>query len=147
MKDIAEYIAGAYHLPSCTCRDYLWPRRTLTIFLRLLPVCPPCCSLPDLFFADVQDRLATLSASEALQRLTSGSSKSISTGLSRVDALLQNREIDSSSQDSLNGGLTRGHVTEVYGPPGVGKSTFAWVLPHQNEGHPKTLVGRGFPSG
>ena len=105
--------------------------------------------LPDLLLADLQDRLATLSASEALQRLTSGSPKSISTGLSRVDALLQNRVIDSSSQGSLNGGLTRGHVTEVYGPPGVGKSTFAWVLllPHLNEGHPKTLVGRVFENG
>ena len=130
-----------------SCRNYLWPRTTSPIFLRLLLVCPLRCSLSDLFLADVRDRLATLSASEALQRLTSGSSKSISTGLSRVDALLQNREIRSSSQDNLNGGLARGHVTEVYGPPGVGKSTFAWVLPHLNEGHPKTRVGRIFENG
>ena len=64
-----------------------------------------------------------------------------------MDAFLQNREIGSSSQDSLNGGLTRGHVTEIYGPPGVGKSTFAWVLPYLNEGHPKTLLGRDFVNG
>ena len=78
--------------------------------------------------ADVQDRLPTLSASDVLQNLTSGSSKCISTGLPRVDALLQCRQLDSFGQTHRDGGLTRGHVAEIYGPPGVGKSTFAWVL-------------------
>ncbi|KAL8792311.1 MAG: hypothetical protein Q9195_005102 [Heterodermia aff. obscurata] len=83
-------------------------------------------SSPHPFFADLQDRLATLSASEALQRLTSGSLKNISTGLSRVDAWLQNRENDSASQDSLNGGLTRGHVTEVNAELNRAEMLYEW---------------------
>ena len=85
------------------------------------------CALPFrlLFDTNRQDRLPTISASAALQNLTSNDTEYISTGLSHLDALLQQRELDLSSQARTIGGLTRGHVTEIYGPPGVGKSTLA----------------------
>lgn len=71
--------------------------------------------------------MPTLSASQALQNLSSVSQKPIPTGLSSLDAILQGKDIDSSDQTCLSGGLSRGHLTEVYGPPGVGKSTLAYV--------------------
>ena len=74
---------------------------------------------------NVKDRLPTFSASQALQSLSSTPRRPISTGLRRLDAALQGREYDSSSQDELLGGISRGEVTEVYGPPGVGKTAFA----------------------
>jgi RecA/RadA recombinase len=65
------------------------------------------------------DRLPTISASEALQNASSRSS-SIPTGLPTLDSALQpNRSLTS------NGGLPCGSVTEIYGPPGVGKTAFA----------------------
>ncbi|KAI4124987.1 MAG: hypothetical protein LQ347_005524 [Umbilicaria vellea] len=73
-------------------------------------------------------RLPTVSASQALQNLTSSRSKAISTGLKRLDALLQGREPTLSSQDYLPGGLSRSQVTEIYGPPGVGKTVFWYVI-------------------
>lgn len=69
--------------------------------------------------------MPTLSASQALQNLSSESQRPISTGLSSLDAILQGKDIGSSDQNSPSGGLSRGHLTEVYGPPGVGKSTLA----------------------
>lgn len=55
------------------------------------------------------------------------SRKPISTGLKSLDAILQGKEPGSSSQNVFPGGLSRGHITEIYGPPGVGKSTLAYV--------------------
>ncbi|SLM33669.1 P-loop containing nucleoside triphosphate hydrolase [Lasallia pustulata] len=77
------------------------------------------------FSSPLSHRLPTVSASQALHNLTSSRSKAISTGLKRLDALLQGREPTLSSQSALPGGLSRSQVTEVYGPPGVGKTTFA----------------------
>ena len=72
-----------------------------------------------------EDRLPTFSASQALQNLRSTSKRPISTGSRRLDAVLQGRDYEVSSQDDLLGGISRGEVTEVYGPPGVGKTAFA----------------------
>lgn len=69
--------------------------------------------------------MPTLSASQALQNLSSGSRKPIPTGLKSLDAILQGKEPYSSGQDALSGGLSRGQLTEIFGPPGVGKSTLA----------------------
>ena len=74
---------------------------------------------------NVEDRLPTFSASQALQNLRSTSKRPISTGLRRLDAALQGKDYEISSQDDLLGGISRGEVTEVYGPPGVGKTAFA----------------------
>ncbi|KAJ9609353.1 hypothetical protein H2200_005680 [Cladophialophora chaetospira] len=67
-----------------------------------------------------QHRLPTVTGIEALQN-AAAKARGIPSGLSALDEILVN---------NLNGlsiatpGIQRGHVTEVYGPPGVGKTTF-----------------------
>lgn len=72
------------------------------------------------------DRLPTISASQALQSLKSSLPRSISTGLDRLDVLLQGPAARQNEHHS-KGGLLRGQVTEVYGPPGVGKTTIGYA--------------------
>lgn len=45
-----------------------------------------------------------------------------------LDLALQNKDSlqVSTSEDQNHGGLSRGKVTEVYGPPGVGKTAFGY---------------------
>ena len=75
-------------------------------------------------FTDGQDRLPTHSASQALQNLKSTPYKPVSTSLRGLDAFLQVQGLSSGSTHySGTGGIPRGHVTEIYGPPGVGKTT------------------------
>lgn len=64
--------------------------------------------------------MPTVSAAQALQELDSPANTLISTGLTNLDLVLQNRY----KKDDAEGGILRGHVTEVYGPPGVGKTAF-----------------------
>ncbi|KAF2180558.1 P-loop containing nucleoside triphosphate hydrolase protein [Zopfia rhizophila CBS 207.26] len=66
-------------------------------------------------------RLPTVSASQALQSIKSRSSRAVSTGLTQLNKLLSPHGFPGSN---LQGGLARGKVTEVYGPSGVGKTTF-----------------------
>jgi RecA/RadA recombinase len=66
--------------------------------------------------------MPTVSAAQALQDLKASTTRYISTGLTLLDAFLQNRECVSSDLDPVYGGVSRGKVTEVYGPPGVGKT-------------------------
>ena len=67
-----------------------------------------------------QHRLPTVSAIEALHN-AAAKAKGIPSGLSNLDAILLN----SNNGISLaTPGIQRGYVTEVYGPPGVGKTTF-----------------------
>jgi RecA/RadA recombinase len=66
--------------------------------------------------------MPTVSAAQALQDLKSSPIRCISTGLNLLDAFLQNREWISSDVEPVYGGVSRGKVTEVYGPPGVGKT-------------------------
>jgi RecA/RadA recombinase len=63
-----------------------------------------------------------VSAAQALQDLRSSPIRCIPTGLNLLDAFLQNRECISSDVEPMYGGVSRGKVTEVYGPPGVGKT-------------------------
>ena len=65
------------------------------------------------------DRLPTISASEALQN-AAARMKGIPTGVPNLDSALLPEEVDGSSR-----GLPRGQITEVYGPPGVGKTSLA----------------------
>ncbi|KAF2145247.1 uncharacterized protein K452DRAFT_324951 [Aplosporella prunicola CBS 121167] len=70
-------------------------------------------------------RLPTVSASQALHKLKSGGSRAISTGLAQLDAQLVPRALGSQpATNTIRGGLGRGQVTEIYGPPGVGKTVF-----------------------
>ncbi|KAK3680644.1 hypothetical protein LTR37_021132 [Vermiconidia calcicola] len=64
-------------------------------------------------------RLPTVSASEALQELQDGNSRSVSTGLTSLDRLL------SGAGGTSSGGLERGKITELWGPAGAGKSAIA----------------------
>ena len=73
----------------------------------------------------MEDRLPTVSASEALENISSDLQRPVSTGLNRLDALLQGRRHDISSQTNISGGVSRGEVTEIFGPPGVGKTALA----------------------
>lgn len=68
------------------------------------------------------DRLPTVSASAALDELTSDASANIPTGLIDLDrALATNSPLDG-PEDDCPGGITRGQVTEIWGPPGAGKT-------------------------
>lgn len=70
-----------------------------------------------------QHRLPTVSAIEALQN-AAAKAKGIPCGLPALDELLpSNRGLSLATP-----GIQRGHVTEVYGPPGVGKTTFGLQL-------------------
>jgi hypothetical protein len=81
------------------------------------------------------DRLPTVSASTALHKLRDAAPHAISTGLPRLDVILSGqRAVNSSSGTTASraasrgkGGLVRGQITEVYGPPGVGKTAFWYV--------------------
>lgn len=68
------------------------------------------------------DRMPTVSAAQALQDLRTSPTRCISTGLSLLDCMLQNREPAFADAESLPGGVSRGMMTEIYGPPGVGKT-------------------------
>lgn len=62
--------------------------------------------------------MPTVSAAQALY----APSRCISTSLPGLDSALQNREVATVVDDILPGGFSRGKVTEIYGPPGVGKT-------------------------
>jgi RecA/RadA recombinase len=66
--------------------------------------------------------MPTVSAAQALQDLKASTTRCISTGLPLLDSFLQKREWGSLDMDPVYGGVSRGKVTEVYGPPGVGKT-------------------------
>ncbi|KAJ4225361.1 hypothetical protein NW759_005060 [Fusarium solani] len=73
-------------------------------------------------------RLPTVSASQALDELGGDASNHISTGLEDLDhALAGTVSVD--SQDSTpKGGVHRGQVTEIWGPPGTGKTALGLQL-------------------
>jgi hypothetical protein len=73
------------------------------------------------------DRLPTVSASEALQKLRDAAPKNISTGLPTLNAILTGQPRSNANGGSRAGGLVPGQITEVYGPPGVGKTAFWYV--------------------
>jgi hypothetical protein len=75
------------------------------------------------------DRLATVSAAQALIDLNTSGTRCISTGLRDLDALLQNRDPGAVFEgNTFFGGVSRGKVTEIWGPPGVGKTVLGYVI-------------------
>lgn len=76
----------------------------------------------------LKDRLPTLSAAQALQAEDQASHQSISLGLNRIDALLQSGGFNRSNSSTSANGLVRGRVVEVFGPPGIGKTTLWWLI-------------------
>ncbi|KAF5540274.1 DNA repair rhp55 [Fusarium mexicanum] len=72
-------------------------------------------------------RLPTVSASQALDELDNGASTHVSTGIEDLDrSLIANIAAD--SQDTTKGGVQRGQVTEIWGPPGAGKTALGLQL-------------------
>ncbi|KXX73162.1 DNA repair protein rhp55 [Madurella mycetomatis] len=99
--------------------------------------------------ADNSDRLPTVSAAKALQDLERDEGTHISTGLSVLDASLT-LELDGAH----HGGIQKGHVTEVWGPPGAGKTAFGclaegkgvvWVGPFIRSRHGSNTASRLHP--
>ncbi|KAL2257047.1 hypothetical protein VTK26DRAFT_733 [Humicola hyalothermophila] len=68
-------------------------------------------------------RLPTVSAAQALQDLEGGENNCISTSLAALDVSLSH-----GLGGADHGGIQKGHVTEVWGPPGVGKTAFGIQL-------------------
>ncbi|KAF2847042.1 P-loop containing nucleoside triphosphate hydrolase protein [Plenodomus tracheiphilus IPT5] len=66
-------------------------------------------------------RLPTVSASQALQNLNARGGRTVSTGISQLDKVLSAPSLP--GHDAA-GGYMRGKVTEVFGPSGVGKTSF-----------------------
>lgn len=79
---------------------------------------------PDIhnFSTSSEHRLPTISGAEALQNAAI-SSKGIPTGLPGLDTALLPNNIPLATP-----GIQIGHVTEIFGPPGVGKTTFGLQL-------------------
>ncbi|TID23622.1 P-loop containing nucleoside triphosphate hydrolase protein [Venturia nashicola] len=69
-------------------------------------------------------RLPTVSASTALQKLRDSAPNNISTGLPTLNTILAGKTANHANNELKNGGLVPGQITEVYGPPGVGKTAF-----------------------
>ena len=72
----------------------------------------------------VKDRLPTVSASAALEELESDRNAYISCGLEGVDKVITGNTANDESS-SFRGAVRRGQVTELWGPPGTGKTAFA----------------------
>lgn len=73
------------------------------------------------------DRLPTVSAAQALEDLGANVSRFVSTNLPDLDHALAAGPAASSSpgEEGANaGGIHKGHLTEIWGPPGVGKTAF-----------------------
>ncbi|KAF1980190.1 P-loop containing nucleoside triphosphate hydrolase protein [Bimuria novae-zelandiae CBS 107.79] len=66
-------------------------------------------------------RLPTVSASQALGTLHAKGSRTVRTGLSQLDKHLAPHGLPGRT---ATGGYMRGKVTEIFGPPGVGKTAF-----------------------
>ncbi|KAL9064424.1 MAG: hypothetical protein Q9157_007836 [Trypethelium eluteriae] len=101
---------------------------------------------PMLTLSPISDRLPTISASQALESLKVQRPQAVSTGLPQLDELLQGRDVDHKSEHGTTGGLARGKVTEIYGPPGVGKTTVAYVLGESKDVVNDHAISHGQPS-
>ncbi|CAI6337120.1 unnamed protein product [Periconia digitata] len=80
-------------------------------------------------------RLPTVSASQALQTLQAKGSCAVSTGIPQLDEALAPEALPGRV---VSGGYPRGKVTEIFGPPGVGKTAFGRIQAAANalrEGH------------
>ncbi|KAH7072386.1 P-loop containing nucleoside triphosphate hydrolase protein [Paraphoma chrysanthemicola] len=66
-------------------------------------------------------RLPTVSASQALLTLNARGARTVSTGISQLNSLLSPQGLPG---HDVSGGYMRGKVTEIFGPSGVGKTSF-----------------------
>ncbi|KAI9798794.1 MAG: hypothetical protein M1833_004625 [Piccolia ochrophora] len=74
-------------------------------------------------------RLPTVSASQALQDRNLPRGRRLSTGLPSLDvSLMETGARTGGTVQASPGGVLRGQLTEIYGPPGVGKTSLAMQL-------------------
>ncbi|KAF4972636.1 hypothetical protein FSARC_784 [Fusarium sarcochroum] len=73
-------------------------------------------------------RLPTVSASQALDDLGNDASTHVSTGIEGLDRALIGTASVGSQDSTLKGGVQRGQVTEIWGPPGTGKTALGLQL-------------------
>ncbi|UZP45648.1 hypothetical protein NXS19_013460 [Fusarium pseudograminearum] len=73
-------------------------------------------------------RLPTVSASQALDDLGCDASTHVSTGLKGLDRSLLGPVTVDSQDGAIKGGVQRGQVTEIWGPPGSGKTALGLQL-------------------
>ena len=71
----------------------------------------------------VQQGLPSLSAAQVLQELEKSSSKPVSTGLNVLDEALSCDTFGDELDPGTPGGIQRGQITEIWGPPGSGKTS------------------------
>ncbi|KAK1728948.1 P-loop containing nucleoside triphosphate hydrolase protein [Colletotrichum acutatum] len=76
----------------------------------------------DLPSTRIADRLPTVSAADALEELDGGVARYVSTGIERLDGALISSSSLRTPDSASGGGLQRGQVTEIWGPPGSGKT-------------------------
>ncbi|KAK2613693.1 hypothetical protein N8I77_000586 [Diaporthe amygdali] len=69
-------------------------------------------------------RLPTVSAAQALEDLDANVSRFVSTNLPDLDKALAASASSSPDGEVDAGGIQKGHLTEIWGPPGVGKTAF-----------------------
>ncbi|KAK1252807.1 hypothetical protein MKX08_003994 [Trichoderma sp. CBMAI-0020] len=74
------------------------------------------------------DRLPTVPASQALEDLKADPAAHISTGLVTLDCALLGLDSEDSQNAAVHGGVKRGQVTEIWGPPGCGKTALGIQL-------------------
>ncbi|KAI1345026.1 hypothetical protein F5Y15DRAFT_364562 [Xylariaceae sp. FL0016] len=70
-------------------------------------------------------RLPTVSAAQALDDLKSDPRRFVSTGLKALDKALNNGAASDGDSTPSPGGIEKGQIVEVWGPPGSGKTAFA----------------------
>lgn len=71
------------------------------------------------------DRLPTVSAAQALEDLNGHGASFVPIGLPELDRALTVSTASAPSVPDQQGGLTKGQITEIWGPPGVGKTAVA----------------------
>ena len=67
--------------------------------------------------------MPTVSAAQALKNLASLPGRNVSTTLGPLDSALRNPSSAALDDSGSSGGVPCGKVSEIYGPPGVGKTT------------------------
>jgi RecA/RadA recombinase len=67
-------------------------------------------------------------ASQALEDLKADPAAHISTGLTALDCALLGLDSEDSQNATVHGGVKRGQVTEIWGPPGCGKTALGYEI-------------------
>lgn len=140
----ANQAADLTNISPPSAREYRSPTSSSFPLAPSFPACLPSSNNHLAFLHQLKprqnssDRLPTVSASQALLRETHSANipRQLCTGLRQLDHLpcpCRRRHRDGTDgagsstlneRDAPRGVLSRGQITELYGPPGVGKTAF-----------------------